>query len=614
MVINNKRSHLLVIDPTWSKDNSTTRRRAYLHRKKPDKTIAMRSPRWIGNNQSTSDDEALALPPALKNKVHNNMYLANATLSGSTLDDDVSFATVRTFELGVPPYWERIRKHEQQQQEQQQVEFVDHELGEDAAVLKKNPSRMSSKSLKNPETIPEEAEDKDQDQDGASPPKSEIIPLQREVAGIDKAGVEEGQPSGQDINDIDNAGQAVVQAIEQQVAEVLQNSVSPLGNHSAVGFFENNLSAEPVGGAPKPEENAMVPEPVAAAAGAVGVDEIDFHGTHDDAVLHGLAAIDSDGDTFVPPPQEIVIDTNSQIVRSSLKDYHTEIDALDQLIEKYAGSTPKSQQQRQLVVGTNQELEVAADAVVSVEEPAPVVANDHEATSPDPIDTAPQETTGCSLASGLDYLTNSAEAAVRVMFAPCTPVGFANEFAFDDLVETKDPIDTLSVKPDYSPVHSIPELRRPSRSNRSNRSNRSVVNIGEPTFIPVQPATPKIVAAAETRMVKEKDKKGKLASIRKAFVSVFSREQKKQRSQQRKNQPDSASAEAGTKAPKRFSEKKPKTGTRVELKDRKALAVKKKRWPFRGSTASHTGVDNRSSGAPYEVRLGKPQSIPTYEI
>jgi hypothetical protein len=482
-------------------------------------------------------------------------------------------------------------------------------LGDDVAALKKNPSRLSLKSLNNPETIPEEAEDKDQDQDGASPPRSEIIPLQKELVGMDKAGVEEGQPSGQDINDND-AGQAVVQALEQQVAEVLQNSVSPLGSHSAVGFFENNRATESVGGAAKPEkENAMVPEPVAAAAAAVGVDEIDFHGTHDDAVLHGLAAIDSDGDNFVPPPQEIVIDTNSQIVRSNLKDYHTEIDALDQLIEKYAGSTPKSQQQRQLVVGTNQEAEVA-DAIVSVEEPAPVVANDHEATSPDPIDTAPQETTGW-----LDYLANSAKAAVRVMFAPCTPVGFGNECECDDLVETKDQTDTLSVKSDDSPVHSIPELRRPSRSNRSNRSNRSVVNIGEPTFIPVQSVsqvpTPKLVAAAETSLVKVKDKKGKLASIRKAFVGVFSREQKKQRNQQRKNQPDLALAGAG---PKRFSDKKPKGRTRVELKDRKALVVKKKRWPFRSSTASHAGVDNRASPAPYEVRLGKPQSIPTYQI
>jgi hypothetical protein len=122
----------IVVKTSLSKDFSFSRilQQQQQQERKLDKTIAMRSPRWIqfDDRGSVGDDDALAMPPMLRAKL--SMYMANAA-SASTMDDDtISFATVRTCELGIPPIWERKRKDV--------VEFVDYEFGEDATTKKED--------------------------------------------------------------------------------------------------------------------------------------------------------------------------------------------------------------------------------------------------------------------------------------------------------------------------------------------------------------------------------------------------------------------------------------------------------------------------------------------
>jgi hypothetical protein len=106
------------------------------------------------------------------------------------------------------------------------------------------------------------------------------------------------------------------------------------------------------------------------------------------------------------------------------------------------------------------------------------------------------------------------------------------------------------------------------------------------------------IAVTETSVVKVKGSKGKLASIRKKFVGVFSREQKKQRRLE--------ASDAGTRAVKPLCNKTPTARFRGDAKARKALGVKK-RWSWRSPPASHVH-EARGGGSSnaFEASFKKP--------
>lgn len=524
--------------------------------RKVDKTEALRSPRWIHFDASADshDEGAIGVPPAMRAKL--SAFILNAA-SASTYDDSIdSLATVRTAELGLPPIQERLR---QLNEASKDVEFVDYELGEGGPAESLDANVTIQKDQSRDESHHEYAS-------VANDANDDMDELREGAQGAE--GIEE--PSSEIVaadppNDVNQGvDRALLTKTLTRETEKAEDTIS--ADHDVQE--QNNADNE---------------------GEIIDADGVVFHNTRNFIEMNVLERIVSSGEDIFPPspPHEILIDKNISI-RSNLKDYHTEIDALDELVEKYsqAATSPKI---------SSEKATVSLDKGASPSEPVPSVGCDSQLSktpmlnSFDDVIDKQGNNTKSEPAAGEPPVPSETEPSAPAEFGPelpqepntsldktlvdedldvdTTPEGeCAILVSIQDLVTKCVDFSTFAVSScsfgddeskNQNETHSY---KREDSSEQFQltlqKSAASTVNVGEPTFVPVQRDADEttnrqinIDEVAQQNKVKGKDRR--LIAVRKAFVKVFNREQKKQRQAKETSGPKKVIASANATKQKR---------------------------------------------------------------
>lgn len=475
------------------------------------------------------DDTLLGMPPSMRAKL--SAYIVQAA-SASTMDESLeSLATVRTCELGIPPIFERKRLQNKAQGDN--VEFVDYELGEEKAEIQEDYVANSSFTQ-------DQSRDEGNHQDHVD---------QASVAmGMHGDGAEEPRDSAEEkLDEPDNENGGIANVDRGLDAALVSNEpeaytskdvpdFKPPGNEATDEFAVNKAEisigavvehAEYIGGDNKTDTDEVV--------------------VIDTNVTTGLKAAVSSGDDIFPPspPHEILIDKNTSI-RSNLNDYHTEIDVLDQLIEKYSHSvaSPKldSDIPKPPSISGGSETPPTEPALESDDEPV----NSPEIEPAPPSDECHQEETPideCHLEKPLDNdLVDQVDSIPKATWSLlptmqemigvcCGTLSSVGTIVFENRdSESGNDIDRMS---EDSSDHSHLTVQQ---------SVASRVNVGETSFIPIgenvadeDPAKDITDENAEEKRAKGKARR--LFAVRKAFIKVFNREQKKQGREQETPEP-----------------------------------------------------------------------------